>query len=210
MWLLVLFRPTMMPMAIAARLTDIYGHPIDIDRPMTADEFLEIVDRLPYRAELIDGEVVMCSPSYRHQDTVLELAVRLRSWVKAAPGRGLAGIDVSKKLDHNSVYRPDVWWFCERRKPSLELKYSEVPPDIAVEVLSPGTREKDLGIKRETYERRGLPELWVIDPLVGATVWRRSAADHPAFDELVKVGLKDLFESPQLPGFSVRLDDLFQ
>jgi Uma2 family endonuclease len=198
-------------MAIAARLTDIYGQPIDIDRPMTADEFLEIVDRLPYRAELINGEVVVDAPSYRHQDVVGELFARLRAWKRAAPHRGACGMDVDVRVDDGDIFRPDVWWYCEERKPSFDERAFNKLPDIAVEVLSPRNRRYDLGAKRDTYERLGLPELWIIDPdtWTGA-MWRRSTADRPAFDELVKVGLKDLFESPQLPGFSVRLDDLFQ
>jgi Uma2 family endonuclease len=199
-----------MPMAIAARLTDIYGQPIDIDRKMTADEFLEIVDRLPYRAELVNGEVVVNSPGLRHQDVVVQLVRRLYDWVDAAPSRGHCGFDVSTRFDEENVYRPDVWWYCEQRKPSLDQTYPDDIPDIAVEVLSPGNRRTDLGPKRDTYEQLGLPELWIIDPLVSATLWRRSATGSPAFDVTVKVELGDSLESPQLPGFSVRLDELFR
>lgn len=189
---------------------DIYGDPIDVDHPMTADEFMALGDRLPYRAELIDGEVVVNSPGLRHQDVVLRLAVRLRSWTEAGAGRGYGGFDVDTRLDDRNVYRPDVWWFSESRKPSLDETYPSVVPDLAVEVLSPGTRHKDLGVKRDNYERNGVAELWIIDPLVSATRWRRSAADVPTYDETVEVERGGVLESPQLPGFAVRLDDLFR
>jgi Uma2 family endonuclease len=198
-------------MALVARLTDIYGHPIDIDRPMTADEFLEIVDRLPYRAELIDGEVVVDAPSYRHQHVVGELFVRLRAWVRAAPRRGACGFDVDVQLDDGNIHRPDVWWYSEERKPSFDERNFNRLPDIAVEVLSPRNRRYDVGAKRTNYERLGLPELWLIDPdTYSAAMWRRSTAGYPAFDVFVKLDRPDIFESPQLPGFAVRLDDLFR
>jgi len=33
-----------------------------------------------------------------------------------------------------------------------------------VDVLSPGTVRRDLGKKRDLYERHGVPEYWIVDP----------------------------------------------
>lgn len=198
-------------MAIATRLTDIYGEPVD--RFMTAEQFLAIGERLP-NAQLIDGEVVVNSPSGKHQDIVLQLGARLLRWVEAVPGRGKCGITVDVRLDGRNVYAPDLWWVGEQGKPDPdEALYFPGPPripDIAVEVLSPSTRGKDLGVKRARYEQLGLPELWVIDPkTVTATIWRRSAPDVTVFDVTIKLQGDDMVESPQLRGFAVRLADLF-
>jgi Uma2 family endonuclease len=38
------------------------------------------------------------------------------------------------------------------------------PPALVVEVLSPGTRRNDLGVKLHAYARAGLPWYWVVDP----------------------------------------------
>ena len=38
------------------------------------------------------------------------------------------------------------------------------PPDVVVEILSPGTARRDLGIKRDTYQAAGVPEYWIVDP----------------------------------------------
>ena len=40
----------------------------------------------------------------------------------------------------------------------------EGPPDLVVEVLSPGTREIDLARKMALYAKYGVPEYWIIDP----------------------------------------------
>ena len=37
-------------------------------------------------------------------------------------------------------------------------------PDMVVEILSKSTRNKDLGIKKDTYEAQGVREYWIIDP----------------------------------------------
>ena len=38
------------------------------------------------------------------------------------------------------------------------------PPDLVVEILSPGTAARDLGLKLEQYEIAGIPEYWIVDP----------------------------------------------
>jgi len=51
------------------------------------------------------------------------------------------------------------------RRDTLEVKnvtFSEF--DLAVEVLSPSTRTKDLLLKRERYERAGVRAYWLVDP----------------------------------------------
>jgi Uma2 family endonuclease len=46
------------------------------------------------------------------------------------------------------------------------------PPLLAVEVLSPSTRSIDLLLKRERYERAGVPSYWVVDPVEPSlTAW---------------------------------------
>ena len=37
-------------------------------------------------------------------------------------------------------------------------------PDLIVEVLSRSTMKKDIGIKKEIYERNGVKEYWIINP----------------------------------------------
>lgn len=36
-------------------------------------------------------------------------------------------------------------------------------PKFIVEVLSPATRKRDLGEKKELYEKHGVGEYWIID-----------------------------------------------
>ena len=44
-------------------------------------------------------------------------------------------------------------------------KTVDAPPDLIAEILSPGTRQRDLSVKRDLYARFGVREYWVVDPM---------------------------------------------
>lgn len=39
-------------------------------------------------------------------------------------------------------------------------------PDLIVEVLSPSTAKNDKGYKKELYEKSGVKEYWIVDPVM--------------------------------------------
>ena len=41
-------------------------------------------------------------------------------------------------------------------------------PDMVVEILSRSTKKRDITIKKDTYERNGVREYWIIDPYMKA------------------------------------------
>ena len=60
---------------------------------------------------------------------------------------------------------PDVCGWRRERMPTYpDVAYFTVAPDWVCEVLTPATRDLDLGAKRNVYAREGIPHLWLIDP----------------------------------------------
>ena len=116
------------------------------------------------RWELVAGEVYNMSPAptIKHQGIVGDFYNQLKQQLK---GKScvpyVAPVDVV--LSDEDVVQPDVLVVCDPAK--ITEKNIQGAPDLVVEVLSPGTALKDMREKKLLYERSGVREYVVIDPL---------------------------------------------
>lgn len=177
---------------------------------MTADEYLATGDERPRFTELINGEVIVNTPNLRHQRIGGRIQFLLQLWCEEATGRGESPLSVDARLDTGNVYAPDVWWVNESHRPPRDAAHLAGPPDLAVEIRSPSTWRFDIGVKRETYERAGLPELWLVDTASDTIlVYRRSHPRAPTFDIALELAAGQQLTSHLLPGFTLDIEALF-
>jgi len=181
---------------------------------LTADEYFALppaaVHEAAQHTQLIDGEIVVTEAGLRHQRIALEICYLLMQWLRANPGHGEAGIPVDVHLDDSNVFAPDVWWVPEEARPKRDATRIVGPPALAVEVRSPSTWRYDLGVKKRTYERLGLAELWLVDTASDTVlVYRRSSPEAPVFDVELEVAVGESLTTPLLPGLGVDLAGLF-
>jgi Uma2 family endonuclease len=105
------------------------------------------------------------------------------------------------------VRRADVSFIRKERYPWDQLAedgYTTIPPDLAVEVVSPNDTVSGLVEKIGEYLRAGVRLVWIIDPPTRTVqVWRsdQSGAWLGAEDELSGEDV--------VPGFRCRVADLF-
>jgi len=184
---------------------------VQVAQRMTAEEFLALP--VPQRGRpwnLVEGEVVVSQAAALHSVVAGNLRYALETWVRTRPGRGALHEPLAVQVDERNVYGPDILWYAPGRVPD---PYDEPPyavPDIAVEVRSPSTWRYDIGAKKAGYERRGLPELWLIDIQADVVlVFRRSSSDAPTFDVALELDRQQQLTSALLPGFSLALAELF-
>lgn len=148
-------------------------------RQWTVEEVQAIPDD-GNRYELIDGELLVSpSPTWTHQKGVLELAVRLRDYVKAHTVADIVIAPADVVYDSRTVVEPDVFAvpLVGGRSPRTWSEAGRLL--LAVEVLSPGTARADRTLKRRLYQRQGVPEYWIVD-LDGRLVERwRPDDDRP-------------------------------
>lgn len=174
-------------------------HPV-----LTAEEFAAVMDRAGWRApmELIAGEVVVIPPSGGDASLAqTEIVHRLRSWQSTQPAGGRVLTDVFVRIGA-SYLAPDAAWWTAGNEPTIRPGALDVAPDLVVEVLSPSTRDNDLGAKRRQYMDAGVRELWLIDPA------DRSVTIVDA-DGSRRLAEADTVRSPLLPGFSAAVSELF-
>ncbi len=117
------------------------------------------------RYELYDGEVdVVPSPIPLHQMVSARLYLVLEEYTRAHGGIVLyAPLDIV--LTDFDVVQPDLLLFTGARahlvKPRQVTRHA---PDLAVEILSPGTQQNDRGRKLQLLARHSVRECWLVDP----------------------------------------------
>ena len=76
----------------------------------------------------------------------------------------------------------------------------EVVPDLIIEIVSIGSAARDLNAKRDTYERAGVREYIVVDPIDRRVVtFRRSAG------QFVQAAAGQVMEIETIPGLNLDL-----
>jgi len=132
---------------------------------MTARQFLELGEDPPgVRLELVDGEVAVSpSPVPDHAYTVLTLGSLLKYHVEQNQ-LGIVLLDVDTIFGEHDVRRPDVLYFTAARRHFIGDKAIEGPPDLAVEVISPGSERTDRRDKFKLYAAGKVKHYWIIDP----------------------------------------------
>ena len=164
---------------------------------MQGDFTIEDYYNLPddCRAELIDGIIYdMASPTFIHQGICLELCRYLGNYVATNKGKCKifsAPSDVQLDCDNRTMVQPDVFIICDRNKLNKKVLYGA--PDLAVEIISPSTRKKDIITKTHKYRNAGVLEYWIVDPMKKQVRVYEFEKDNSTalytFDDKVPVGI---------------------
>jgi Uma2 family endonuclease len=147
----------------------------------TVDDLLNLPDDgLQY--ELADGMLLVTpAPRPLHQRVLRNLSGLVQAAATADVEVFFAPLDFQPS--RRTSLQPDL--LVVRREDVGELNIT-APLLLAVEVLSPSTRAKDLVLKRALYAEAGVPSYWVIDPGVPSLVALELQPDGE-YDEVARV-----------------------
>jgi Uma2 family endonuclease len=177
---------------------------------MTYDDLLLLPDD-GLRHELIDGaHFVTPAPSSRHQVILSNLHILIAPHVRALR----SGIALFAPFDvvfsKHDVVEPDLLYFSAARYAEVVTeKNAQGPPDLAIEILSPGTRRRDEVLKRRLYERMAVSEYWIVDPTAETLkVFRLDGRKYRLLELALDAG--DVVTSPLFPGLVIPLAAIFE
>lgn len=160
------------------------------------------------RWEIIDGVAYNLSPapSTRHQAIVGNLFAYLHRHLAGKGCRPLmAPTDV--RLSETDVVQPDILVVCDPAR--ITASHIEGAPELVMEVLSPGTSAKDLREKKWLYQRSGVREYWVVDPLE-LYVQRFLLSSEGRYGEAEVFGPQEVVPLAVLDGLTVDLREVFE
>ncbi|MCY4120676.1 MAG: Uma2 family endonuclease [Acidobacteria bacterium] len=177
-------------------------------RAMTAEELFRLPDD-NCRHELVRGELRrMAAAGFRHGAVIMNVAVPLGHHVKQH-GLGLmCGAETGFVLerDPDTVLAPDVAFVRRDRIPAsgLPAAFWEGPPDLAVEVTSPGDTRREVADKVASWLAAGTRLVWVVDPK------RTMVEIHGPDGAPRRLERSDVLEGePLFPGFRLPVTDIF-
>lgn len=170
--------------------------------PLTIDDFEKLPDALALNHELVDGKLVEVSGNTPNHNRLRDyLSSLLRDYVKK---NGLGEVLSEQEYDFGgNAHGPDVSFYGPAKMALIEeRRVQRFVPDLAIEIVSESDAFRRLTRKADRYRKYGTQEVWVLD-----LDSRRAFLFSERGDAILKEN--QLFESPLLPGLSVRIADLF-
>lgn len=178
------------------------------ERLLTVEEFFrEIPDGV--KADLIDGVIYLASPDSIEDDRIGFLIRNLLEFyaIRTLRGGSTHGSRVAFVMGQRRAPEPDVSYVSPERQSILTRTRGTAGPDIAVEIVSTDSKDRDYHLKKQLYQDAGVREYWIIDPLRNHCTFYRLR--NGVYDEVpLKIGR--VFVSEALPGFWLNTSWLLQ
>lgn len=174
---------------------------------LTYQNYLQITDDLN-RHEIIDGEhYVTPSPGTRHQKISIKLSLMLYQWVERHSLGDVFNAPADVVLSETDVVVPDIIYVSRSRSSIITDKNIQGAPDLIIEILSPSTASRDMGIKKRLYEKYGVQEYWILDPDQETIAIFTLMSGR--FSETPKLTVKNELSSVLFPSLKIPLSSIF-
>jgi Uma2 family endonuclease len=175
---------------------------------LTADQFMELADD-GRNLELVRGKVIEMSPPYFLHGIVCSNINRHLGNFGHESGHGYALCNdtaVKTMTGPDTVRGADVSYFSYARFPiDPSVILPAIPPDLVVEVASPGDRRGEILTKVGEYLNVGVMVVWMVYPKTRRIVIYRGGDQEP----IVCMNSDILENMPELPGFRCAVADFF-
>ena len=180
----------------------------------TAEKLLTADDLLRLHSEGVRGELIMgvlhetVSTGLEHGAVVMNIGILMGGFVKPRRLGWLIGSDSGILLEQSpdTVREPDIAFISAERLPrDVRVRgYSQVVPDLVVEVVSPSDRPAPVYDKAQMWLRFGVRLVLIVDPEARSIMAVPSEGMTRTFTEDDTLDCGEV-----LPGFSCSVRDIF-
>ncbi|WP_161964458.1 Uma2 family endonuclease [Mucilaginibacter endophyticus] len=177
------------------------------DKKITLDEYMAMPIGAPY--QYINGFLIdWPSRTVPHQIALGNFVAAIINYEDKIQNRGIYLIGpIEVILDDKNSYKPDFIYIAKERRDILK-DYIYGAPDLVVEILWEKNAYYDLRPKKDIYEKYGVKEYIIIDPI------QQNADLYMLKDGAYILGQKaqlgEVLKSLQLPDFDIEVSKLFQ
>lgn len=160
--------------------------------------------------EVIQGEgVISPSATLKHQLAVGKLYRIIANLLNDDSNKGVCLLSpFNVHFDEDNSLQPDLVYISGDNLHLIEEDGVHGVPDVVFEVLQPENAYYDLRLKKDIYEKFGVKEYWIIDPL------QKSVEVYSLEDEAYQLTLKavaeDTVNSTLLRQLSIDLGQFFK
>jgi Uma2 family endonuclease len=157
----------------------------------------EIVDGIPEEKPMAGA---------RHGNVIARLITRISNYVEPLDLGEVYSPDTTFIIGRNQRL-PDIGFVSADRIPAegQPLGLWEIPPDLAVEVISPNDVYVKVTRKVDEYLDAGVTQVWLVSPERKSITIYRSPFDVTVFQDDMELVSEDLF-----PGFRCKLSEIFK
>jgi Uma2 family endonuclease len=160
------------------------------------------------RYEIIDGVIYMApSPGTKHQFSNARIAYFLFVFVDLAGIGHMLSAPMDVRLPSGTTVQPDLIVVLNHNMSIITDANINGTPDLLVEILSPGTKTFDRTKKLQTYQKNGVPEYWIANPVTKEV--EVLVLESGAYRSLGVFGGQTKLPSQVLPNFPPSVSQLF-
>jgi len=146
-------------------------------RDYTFEDFCLLV-KDGQKADLIDGVIYMASPDNMDANDLFVWLIRLLADIVDINDLGkVNGSRAAYRVNDKNSPEPDIAFVRRNRTNLVRRGFVNGPPDLAMEIVSPESVERDYETKRELYQDAGVEEYWIVDEVEQKVTLLRLAAN---------------------------------
>lgn len=147
-----------------------------------------------YRMELVDGSIIVMSPSgYESDEVGTEFARLLGNWVRPRKLGRVTGSSAGFILPNTDLRAPDVSFVKAEKLRRSTQDYAQLVPDLVVEVKSKTDSTDSLRLKIQEFLRLGTGVGILIDPKTRTMEVYRSPCEKQVLQDGDVLKLPELF-----------------